>query len=250
MTTAGAPGAVYDLAHFTLSDMTRCGRELRKLGATASSMEEVANRIVRFLHSSFRTSATDEPACALVRLFTTLPFASLEPAQQDFVHGLGAAGQPGPETKCLTLLATAGHQPSWNSRHSSAQHKALPLVSEASVARSPMIAQLIAQLGMEIGALTGTGEDFLVDVDQHTFNVFHVRDAEGSPYIPAQQTFVIPHGIRSVLGFGGLLPSRELFAIILFSTCTIDRERADLFKTLALNAKVAILPFAGGQIFA
>ena len=241
---------MYDLAQFTLSDMTRCGKEMRKLGASTSSMEEVADRLVRFLYGSFRVRGTDEPACALVRLFTTLPYAALEPAQQEFVQSLGGADRPGSTTRCLTLLATAGHLPSWNSRHSSAAHQALPLTSQASVARSPMIAQLIAQLGMEIGAFIGPAKDFVIDVDQHSFNVFHVRDAKGSPYIPAQQAFVIPHGIKSVLGFGGLLPSCELFAIILFSKCTIDRERADLFRTLALNAKVAMLPFAGGPIFA
>lgn len=212
-------------------------------------MEEVGDRMVRFLYGSLRLSDTDEPACALVRLFTTLPYAALEPAQQEFVQSLGGAELSRTSMKCLTLLATAGQEQSWNSRHTSTGHKALPLASEASVSRSPMIAQLIAQLGMEIGALTGPAEDFVIDVDQHNFNVFHVGDARGSPYIPAQQQFVIPHGIRSVLGFGGLLPTRELFAFILFSKCPIDRERADLFKTLALNAKVAFLPFAGGRTF-
>jgi len=240
---------MYDLAEFTLSDMTRSGRELRKLGANASSMEEVAGRMVRYLYGSLVAGGNDDSACALVRFFTTLPYAALEPAQQEFIQSLPGAGPPRPTTKCLTLLATAGQLPSWNSRHSSSGHKALPLASEASVARSPMIAQLIAQLGMAIGALIGNAGDFVIDADQHTFNVFHVRDAEGSPFIPAQEEFVIPHGIKSVLGFGGLLPSRELFAIILFARCTIDRDRADLFKTLALNAKVAVLPFAGGQIF-
>jgi len=37
---------------------------------------------------------------------------------------------------------------------------------------------------------------------------------------------------------------------VLFSRYPIDRETADRFKTLALNAKVAILPFVGGKTFA
>ena len=37
---------MYNPAEFTLSDMTECGATLRKLGAGADSMEEVADRIV------------------------------------------------------------------------------------------------------------------------------------------------------------------------------------------------------------
>jgi hypothetical protein len=61
---------------------------------------------------------------------------------------------------------------------------------------------------------------------------------------------VIPHGIRSVLGFGGVLPSGDLFAMILFSRVRIPREIAELFKTLSLNVKVALLPFVDRRVFA
>lgn len=120
---------MYDLTRFTLSDVTRCGIQLRKLGAGASSMEEVAE------------------------VGSDLTVSTL---------------------KCLTLLGSA-----------------------ESVARSPMIAQLIRRLGI-----------------------------------------------------GGLLSPGELFATVLFSRVPIARERADLYRTLALNVKVAVLPFAGSRVFA
>jgi hypothetical protein len=241
---------MYQFARFTLSDMTRCGIELRKLGAGAASMEEVAQRIVRYLHESLRVSDGDRAACALVRFFVTAPYSELDPELQDFARGMLSDAPSSQTLKCLTLLATAGELPAWNSRHSSAGHKALPLQSAESIARSPMIAQLIRQFGIEVRSLLAPDPGFVVDAEQHTFNVFHVADAAGSPYIPAQREFVIPHGIRSVLGFGGLLPSGELFAIILFSRESIPRQTAELFKTLALNAKVAILPFVGRSLFA
>jgi hypothetical protein len=241
---------MFDLADFTLSDMTKCGIELRKLGAGASSMEEVAQRIVRYLHEKLRASGSDATACALVRFFVTAPYSELDADLQAFARGMLGDAPDSPALKCLTLLATAGEIPAWNSRHESAGHKALPLRSAESVARSPMIAQLIRQFGIEVRSLLAPDPDFVVDAEQHTFNVFHVAEATGSPYIPAQQEFVIPHGIRSVLGFGGLLPSGELFAIILFAREPIPRQTADLFKTLALNAKVAILPFVGRRLFA
>src|SRR5690349_16324868 len=140
---------MYVLSRFSLSDMTRCGIELRRLGAGASSMEEVAQRVVAYLRDELGTGADGTPACALARMFVTLPYAALEPEQQQAAHAVLGGPPPSPSLKCLTLLATTGEEPSWCSRHGSAGHKALPLVSEESIARSPMIAQLIRQLGVQ-----------------------------------------------------------------------------------------------------
>jgi hypothetical protein len=242
--------SVHDLARFTLGDMTRCGVELRKIGLEASSMEEVADRTVRYLYQRLRDSSLEAPACALVRLFVTMPYDELESAQQEFARSVLGRAPDSPEMKCLTLLATAGDEEAWNSRHTSVGHSALPLPGEDAIARSPMIAQLIRQLGVQLDALVGSDERLMIDSEQHSFNVFYVPEAQGSPYIPAQREFVLPYGIRSVLGFGGLLPSGDLFATILFARTPIPREVADLFKTLALNVKVALLPFVGRRVFA
>lgn len=238
---------MYDLARFGLSDVTRVGAEFRRLGADASSMEEVGGRIVRALHETL--TAEGRPACALVRMFVTVPYARLDDEQRAFALALLGGEEPPPAMKCLTLLATAGDQPAWNDRRRSSGHLALPLPSPESVSRSPMIAQLIRQLGVEIGSLLSADQRLLTDSQQHTFNVFHVEHAKGSPFIPAQHAFVEPFGVESVVGFGGLLPPGDLFATIIFSRTPVSRSTADLFRTLALNVKVALLPFAGDRVF-
>lgn len=240
---------MYDISHFSASDMTRCGAELRKAGTGADSMEAVANRIVTRLYDDLITAPSSVRACVLVRTFITLPYGQLTEEQQTFAARLLPEIVDQPGIKCLTLLATAGDESAWNDRRTSTGHQALPLPSEASIARSPMISQLVRQLGVEVGALLASSSNVLLDSAQHTFNVFHVADAVGSPHIPAQQEFVIPHGVRSVLGFGGLLPPGELFATILFTKARVPREVAERFRTLALNVKVALLPFAGVKIF-
>jgi hypothetical protein len=242
-----------DLTRLKLSDMTQLGADLRRIGANASSMEEVAQIIGRRLYGELKlpdtdAAATDAPACALVRTFVTMPYSALDAGQREAASTL-LADEPQPTLKCLTLLATIGSEPDWNDRTKSRGHQAIPLPSERGVSRLPMIAQLIRQLGLEIATVISPRPDLVVDLAQHTFNVFHVADALDSPYIPAQQAFVIPHGIRSVVGFGGVLPPGELFATILFSRVPIPRESAELFKTLALNVKVALLPFAGERVF-
>jgi two-component system NtrC family sensor kinase len=71
----------------------------------------------------------------------------------------------------------------------------------------------------------------------------------GSEYVPAQESFVVPYKVRSVLGMGGLLPSGEFFVTIMFSKVRIARETAAMFRTLALSMKLALLPFSGGRVF-
>jgi hypothetical protein len=241
---------MYDLAHFTSSEMTRCGIAMRKFGDGAQSMEETANRIVRYLYEELGDQQTGERACALVRFYKTHAYGELPSELREFASGILGGDVPPPATKCLTLLATAGERPEWNARHTSVGHQAIPLPSPELVARLPMIAQLIKQFGIEVQTLLAADPARMVDLTQQTFNVFYVPDAVGSPNIPAQAEFVIPSGIRSVLGFGGVLPSSNLFAIILFSKAPISRETAEMFKPLALNVKVAVLPFDDATIFA
>jgi hypothetical protein len=106
-----------------------------------------------------------------------------------------------------------------------------------------MISVLLRAMGLEASALIKPDPKLLLDLEQKNFSVFHVADALGSSYIPAQEDFVIPCGIRSALGFGGLLPSGDIFAVLLFLKVPVSRELAELFTTLSLNVKIALLPF-------
>jgi hypothetical protein len=105
-------------------------------------------------------------------------------------------------------------------------------------------------MGLELKTVLKPDPACIMDMTQTTYNVFHIPDAVGSTYVPAQDDFVIPFGIRSVIGFGGILPSGNLFVIIMFSKVTVPRQTAEMFKSLALSVKVAILPLVGKNPFA
>jgi hypothetical protein len=240
---------MYDLTGFGLSDVVACSTALRQASTVASSMEDAAQKTVAHLYEGFLADG-GKPALALVRFFKTHPYRALEESQRQFARGLARNHEPDPETKCLTLLATRGEEPAWNARTESRGHVAIPLTSEKMVESAPMISQLIQQFGLEIGTVLKADRETITDLAQKTYNVFHVPEAKGSPYIPAQDEFVIPHGIRSVLGFGGMLPSGNLFAVIMFGKVPISRETADLFANVALAVKLAILPFDGRATFA
>jgi len=241
----------YDLASFELSEMIECGRTVRRLGEGAASMEAAADQIVRFFYDSLVDTASGKRNCALVRCFKTHRFAQLPPDLAAAARRqLTRPGRVSPEMPCLTLLATAGDLPEWNDSSCSLHHAAIPLESVAIVEQAPMIAALLGQMGLEIEAALYPSPELILDAEQHAFNVFHVRDAAGDPSVPSQEGFVKRYDIRSVLGFGGLLPSGELFAVIMFSHVTIPHETAQMFRTISLGVKLALLPHLRGPVFA
>jgi hypothetical protein len=240
----------HDLTRFTLADMVRCGEALRLLATEATSMEKAAQAVTCYLYENLRTRNSDNLSCVLVRFFRTLIYARLATDLREAASQTSVSAEISEDTKCLTLLATAGDDPRWNSRHTSTGHKCIPLISEAIVERFPMISQLIRQLGLTTSELLRTTPELIKELDQRNFGVFHVPMAINSPFVPAQADFVAPHGVSSVLGFGGMLPDGDLFAVIIFARIAIPSSTADMFRTIALNLKVALLDLLDKPVFA
>ncbi len=228
----------------TLREMTELGSRLRKLGNGAGSMEEVAGRITHCLFEDLPGSPS-----VLVRMFKTHNYGELPEELQAVAKRAAGGGRLEDSTKCLTLLATAGEKPEWNDRRGSEGHQVIPLLSAEMVASAPMISRLIDQMGLDVQSVLEPGAQLLVDRENKAYNVFHVNEAKGSPYVPGQE-FVACNGVKSVLGFGGVLPSGNLLAALLFTRVEIPRETAEMFRTLALSVKMAILASGCQKVFA
>ncbi len=238
----------FNIDHFGLAEMLRCGIDLRKRIAAEDSFEAAAGRVCEYLRDEI-TGADGAPACALVRCYKTHAYEKLEPELKEFVKET-LSGEPRALMKCLTLMGTVGDEMDWNSRHRSKGHKAIALPSPDIVAGAPMIAQLIRDFGLDLSSVVDTGNEVVRDLMGKTYGVFFVPEARGSRFIPAQKEFVERYGIRSVLGFGGSLPSGDLFAIILFSKVPIPETSADRFRTIALDVKSGLFRFKDEDIFA
>lgn len=238
----------YELNRFGFADMMECRARIRALydDVTPKTMEEAAERAVRFFHDEL-LAQDGRPACVLVRFFKTTSYEELPADLQVVVEN--AMPDPAPHLRCLTLLATRGQEPDWNSRLTSRGHRAIPLPNVGIVEQAPMISQLIRQMGIDIAAVVRPDHALMLDEGDSNYNVFHVAHAAGSPHIVAQKEFVLPFGVESVLGFGGLLASGDLFALIMFSRVPIPPETADQFRVLGLNLKMAILPHARKPLF-
>lgn len=239
---------MFDLSQFRLQDMTACSAALRQLGTGAASIEAAADRITRYLYTNLTTGPEETPACVLVRLFKTHPYNRLGPDLQALVDARLGGTPDNPNMKCLTLLASTGAVPGWNDPTKSTRFRVIPLDGPRALAQLPMFAQLFVQFQIDLPFLDNIGSSLLTDQYATTFNAFHVHDALDSPYVSGQKDFVVPFGVRSVFGCGGLLPTGELFAIILFAKVTVTKDTADLFKTLALSANLALAPFEHDQL--
>ena len=232
-----------DVTDFTVGAMLRAGIAIRRSVRGAASLESAAEVIVRYLYDHCVDVGTGERSCAMVRFYKTHPFGALEPEQQRFASAQLGDTPPADGMRCLTLLATAGDEPAWNSRHESRGHAAIPLPTAERVRAAPMVTRLIEQLGLDLESVVAGSSLPTRGPDARTYEVFHVEDALASPFIPAQREFVIPHRIASVVGFGGLLRSGELFAVVLFSHARIPARSAARFRTIALDVRSSLFSF-------
>lgn len=235
-------GRALDLTHFSLRDMAECGAGLRTLGRNATDLHGAMQEIARYLVHRFRTPGSTDSQCILVRGFSTRPFSHLDATERALAEAALGRAPRSPGMKCLSLMGSAGLLPTWNDRTNSRRYRAIPLISEQFVGQFPMFSQLLKQFGVKIQPTLRPDSDLLVDWEERTHNVFYVPDAVDSPFVPVQRDFVLKYGVHSVLGFGGVLPSRELFAFILFSKARIPPSTADHFRTLALAVKLSLIP--------
>ncbi len=238
----------YDLTSFGLGEMLKCSLALRESASSAATLEQSAQRVCRFLYDELR-GGDGERQCALVRCYKTHPYAELTGDLQEFARTALAGKPPLSTMKCLTLMATVGQSANWNARQLSRGHQAIPLPSPEMVEKAPMISQLIKEFGMDITSVLAPSPEIIRELAGKRHGVFHVENADGSPYIPAQDEFVKRYGIRSVLGFGGMLATGDLFAVILFTTVHVSPSAADRFKTIALDVKAAFSRFREGSVF-
>jgi hypothetical protein len=224
--------------------LERCARALEGLGRKSNSTEELAvdavNRIYNFLCEE------DDSACALIRFFRTMAYSELTPHLQETARGI-LKRVPEGRTNCLTLLASRGSEPAWNDRFQSKHHQVIPLLSAQMVESAPMVAQLISRLGIDVSMMVDPYPTHFLNPKEKNYNVLYVPEALGNSAIVAQDSFVVPKKIQSVIGFGGLLPTGDMFAVVAFMRIFLKEETAQRFQILASSLETAINQVRAGR---
>ena len=230
---------MYVLDRFGVDELVSCSADIRAMGQDTADMEETATRITRHLQATLVT-AVGGPAVALARFYKTHRLDDLDENLQAFARELHDEALVG-DVRCLTLLATAGVEAQWNDRRQSVGHQAIPLAGTTFLSQSPMIATLVADLGIDADFVVRPNPAEVIERHHQDYGVFYVPEAKGSAAVPAQD-FVEAYGIRSVIGIGGVLPSGDLFAVVIFATVAVTPGVADLFRSLGLAVKAAVTP--------
>jgi len=144
-------------------------------------------------------------------------------------------------TPCLALLATGGDRPAWGDRRASHNHQALPLNGAEALQRVPLALAVLRDLVGAGGAQRDqSGRPRLV--------VHPVPRATGSPLVPAQW-LIERHSVTAALGLGGLLPTGEAFAVVLFSRAPLPPSAAADFAPLAHALHSLLAPLAAAPLF-
>tara|TARA_R110002073_G_scaffold318641_1_gene492825 strand:+ start:3268 stop:4017 length:750 start_codon:yes stop_codon:yes gene_type:complete len=210
------------------------------------TLEAAGSAVVDVVFGQFQQSLV------LTRMFATLPYEALPADYQQFVDKLskdsGIADRITPQTPILSLIASRGIQRAWNDQRQSEGHLGIPLVSADFVSRIPMIARLLAEVGLELDWLHGdssapNSSGLEINTLSKLSGVFYVSDAatavdhEGRKIISAQP-FVQTHQVKSVFGLGGgFAISKTFLTLLFFCNERVDRAKARQFLPLISTVK-------------
>jgi hypothetical protein len=230
---------MYRLDEFKLTDMAACSADIRQLGLGSDSFEEAAEKIISYFYTHF-CNEQGEPAVSLARVFKTVRFNGLD---EDLRRYAQSNFENVSDTRFLALMASKGELSNWNDRRLSKSHRLIPVSDrEALRQKTPMIAALIDEYDSvgEPAQSAHSSYSYILQPDQKRFNVFYVPDASSCTLI-GDHDFVKQFGIKSVLGFGGMLNSNSSFWIVMFCRVFVPKEMAQMFNPLCLSAKNALI---------
>jgi len=193
-----------------------------------ASVEEATKALSKGMCQEFTTSGKSD--LVLSRVFHSFDYQLLpDEIQKAGEKTLGS--KPTDESKFLVLIGTYGDNPDWQDRRKSGGHKAIPL-NRTTVKSIPMVARLFQQVGFDLGIVLGEKKEAInMGGVVGSYGVFHVPEALGSPFIPAQD-FVKVNGVKSVLGTGVMLPEGDVGIYIGFCRVHITQEMASQFASL------------------
>lgn len=166
-------------------------------------------------------------SAVLVRLFAILPAGDL-PA--DVRAQAEKAATCLPTTRVLALLGTYGTEAGWRDRRQSRGHAAIPLASSSFMSAIPMMARVLEDQTVDLGALNAADRQRYVETGLFMSGCFHVPDARTAEdskgrRVISDQDFVQRYGVITVFGAGvAYLGTRLTTTLMCFTRDALDAE--------------------------
>jgi hypothetical protein len=199
--------------------MNEFGRQLLSENREAlQTFDQAAQAIVERVYRAFRTEA-GAPIFALVRIFRFSRADQVPSAWRTAAE---------PTDVLLSLAGSYGDLPEWCHPEQSKHHKVISLSKQMTA----MMREAFRQLGIQ-PQLEARNEPPVQQVMSADLRRFYVPEALNSPFIPDQEQFVKPYGIRSVVGVGSQFVSGSAYMLIAFSKVFINDAQSWNFTALA-----------------
>lgn len=232
------------LTTLSLVDIARCIARVRELAAQASNIESFAQDLMQYCQETFRAT-TGDPEIVLSRCFVAQPFNEVAADVKVWLQqGLGRDSETS-TGMCLSLMGSAGVVEGWNDPALSSRYRAILVDSERFASRFPMFAEIFRQVGITTDDRRFGAGTMNIEPAGTSCSVFSVPVALDSAYIPAQDEFVRPFGVRSVVGFGGWYGQGRYFLVILFTWVPVPQKSVELLRLLALAVRVGFNGVSG-----
>ena len=227
-----------------VDDIVTITHQVRRLTVDdGACMLEIADRVVRHLEQAL-VDHEGKPAAAGVHLQLTCLVRELDAwhrqAASSAAHGVSLEES----TRCLVLMATAGRGPFVD--RGAGLDVVLPLSHEL-LADRPMLAGTVASLGVQADAFVRPGLDDLRALQDHRFGVHFVPNLGSVPSLDAASRFHLSAADAcSLIACGGTLLGADVFVLTVLTSVPVSAAVADLFSTLAVGVKAALMPYALG----
>lgn len=214
-----------------------------------SCLEEAAHEILKILCCSLITESGKSPF-VLARFFKSCLYSEMPSDIQAYINGKESWGGISGQNQYLTLLGSWGDLEEWKNRIHSKNYKAFPLNDPHILDKFPMLSAVFSQIGFELPEKVLPDKSILIKERHKKLKLFCVEEAKGSKFIPKQAEFVEPFSVESCFGFGGMYPTGNIYAIIIFSREKIQKQDASVFLSLNPAIKWATLGYdMMGNIF-
>ena len=231
------------IKELTLANVFELSQILKERCKELSSLEEIAQELMNTFCQVFITDS-GKSAFVLSRFFKSCIYEELPDDIKIYIQHQEGKEEVPAQNKYLTLLGTSGDLEEWKCRKESKDHQVLPLYDYKTTNNIPMLSALINQIGFDIFEAVKHDKNIIINkinMEEHDFGIFCVEEARGSKHIPKQAEFVEPFGIKSVIGFGGVYKTDNIYAIIVFSREKISSEKAKMFLSLNPSVKLTTL---------
>ncbi len=220
-----------DFNQLSIVEIFRLSKYIKESCGNLASLEEVAQKLMKVLHSSFVAEDGKSPF-VLVRFFKSCSYGGLPDDIKNYIHNKEQKEKLPVDKKYLTLLGSYGEPDNWRGRGYSENYKAFPIHDEHMLEKFPMLSAVFDQIGLKRTFLKQIDKSILIKNYHRQYGLFCVENAEGSKLIPKQTEFVTPYSVKSVFGFGGSYSTSNVYAILVFSRERLHKKDARIFLSL------------------